>query len=180
MSGNSIKSSISGTFIFSLWFFTVPRAFGSWTDSFWTSRVHINYSKLRLYEQWQCFASFIYLFKHEISNGCEMAVNFWKLKHDKNFYIESNRKISSHTNLQTLCEQCGRPLICVLLLTLSHLGDWHHAPNRLIDRRWNLQCDSSIPKAKFVDQSQLISSRHANWYPLVDKLGTVNTCRERQ
>ena len=77
---------------FSLWFFTVPRAFGSWTDSFWTSRVHINYSKLRLYEQWQCFASFIYLFKHEISNGCEMAVNFWKLKHDKNFYIESNKK----------------------------------------------------------------------------------------
>ena len=29
--------------------------------------MHINDSKLRLYEQWQCFASF----NHEISNSCE-------------------------------------------------------------------------------------------------------------
>ena len=58
--------------------------------------------------------------------------------------------------------------------------DWHHAPNRLIDSNWNLQCDSSIPKAKFVDQSQLISTRHANCILVVDKLGTVSTCRERQ
>ena len=45
-----------------------PKAFGSWTDSFGTSHMYINDSKLRLYERWQCFASFIYLFKHEISN----------------------------------------------------------------------------------------------------------------
>ena len=49
MSRTSIKSSISGTYIFSLWFLAVLRAFGSWTDSFWTSHVHINDFKLCLY-----------------------------------------------------------------------------------------------------------------------------------
>ena len=57
-----------------------------------TSRMHINDSKFCLYEQWQCFASFIYLFKHKISIGCEMAVNFLNVKLAKNFYLKLKTK----------------------------------------------------------------------------------------
>ena len=38
------------------------------------------------------------------------------------------------------------------------------ASNRLIDSSWNLQRDSSIPKAKSVGQLQPTSSGPANYY----------------
>ena len=52
------------------------------------------------------------------------------------------------------------------------------ASNRLIDSSWNLQRDSSIPKAKSVGQySRLVLDLQV--MPRVDKLGTVSLCREK-
>ena len=44
-----------------------------------------------------------------------------------------------------------------------HIRDFY-ASNRLIDSSWNLRRDSSIPKAKSVDQLCATNSRYANYY----------------
>ena len=83
-------------------------------------------------------------------------------------------------NLQTLRERCGRPLISVLLTTLSHLGtDITHQTVWLTA--------AEICSATQVFPKLNLLTNHS-WYVLdmqidillIDKLGTVSKCHERQ